>query len=111
MNLYVSNLNPETSELDLRRIFSEFGEIVSAKVIRDMATGESKGFGFVEMATMTAGHNAIDNLDSTFLQGNVIVVKPAKPNPAKSGGAVRKPYPPRRYNDGGKSGTDDFNRF
>ena len=50
MNLFIGNLNPETTISKLRPLFEEFGEIVSAKIIYDNATGMSRGFGFVEMA-------------------------------------------------------------
>ena len=78
MNLFVGNLSPVTTENNLLPLFSEFGEVVSIKVILDIATGTSRGFGFVEMADKSAGFDAIDNLDGVFLLGNVISVKEAK---------------------------------
>src|ERR1700761_1865233 len=78
MNLYIGNLNPETTAASLRQAFSEFGEVVSSKVIIDNATGMSRGFGFVEMGDKIQGVDAIDNLDATFLEGNIISVKEAK---------------------------------
>ena len=86
MNLYVSNLSPDTTESELRDVFSEFGAIVSARVIRDIPTGVSKGFGFVEMADKQVGYDAIDNLDGSFFMGNIIIVKPAKQNNERSSG-------------------------
>lgn len=87
MNLFVGNLSLETTEGDLRKIFSEFGEIVSAKVLvkADPATGQPRKFGFVEMADKFHSFDAIDNLDCTYLQGNIISVKEAKP-PGGQGG-------------------------
>jgi RNA recognition motif-containing protein len=99
MNLFVGNLNPETTAAALRHIFSEFGEIVSAKVIIDNATGMSRGFGFVEMADKFHSYDAIDNLDATFFEGNIISVKEAKQNNTKTGGGSsmggNRPFKPR----------------
>jgi len=94
MNLFVGNLSPETVASNLRKLFSEFGEIVSAKIIIDNATGMSRGFGFVEMADRFQAFDAIDNLDATFFEGNIISVKEAKQNNTKSSGgnAGKKPF-------------------
>ena len=94
MNLFVGNLNPVTTAAGLRQLFSEFGEVVSSKIIMDNATGQPRGFGFVEMADRFHSFDAIDNLDATFFEGNVISVKEAKQNNVKSGpggGGFRKP--------------------
>jgi RNA recognition motif-containing protein len=83
MNLFIGNLNPDTRAEGLRILFSEFGEVLSTKVIFDIPTGTSRGFGFVEMAEMTAAIDAIDNLDMSFFEGNIISVKEAKQNTQK----------------------------
>lgn len=80
MNIFVGNLNPDTNAEGLRQLFSEFGEILTSKVIFDNATGMSRGFGFVEMASIGASQDAIDNLDMTYFEGNIISVKEAKQN-------------------------------
>ncbi len=105
MNLFVGNLNPETVTTNLRQLFSEFGEIVSAKIIIDNATGMSRGFGFVEMADRFHAFDAIDNLDATFFEGNIISVKEAKQNNTKGGGgnAGKRPFKPRTPRPGGTS--------
>src|SRR3954464_560489 len=102
MNLFVGNLNPETTAYSLRPLFAEFGEVVSAKIIIDNATGMSRGFGFVEMADKFHSYDAIDNLDSIFFEGNVISVKEAKQNNTKGGpsrggggGGFKRPFKPR----------------
>ena len=107
MNLFVGNLNPETTAESLRHLFSEFGEVVSSKIIIDRATGMPRGFGFVEMADKFHSYDAIDNIDCTFFEGNVISVKEAKQNGTTGGsgggGHMKRPFkprPPRR---------DDFN--
>ncbi len=79
MNLYVGNLSPETTEGDLRTIFSEFGEVVAVKILLDAVTGLPRGFGFVEMADKYHGYDCITNLDMTYYQGNIINVRESKP--------------------------------
>jgi len=121
MNLFVGNLNPETTVTNLRKLFSEFGEIVSAKIIYDNATGMSRGFGFVEMADKFHSFDAIDNLDSIYFEGNVISVKEAKQNNTKPGGnkSFNKPFnkpfrprtTPRPGPGGGGYNTDKTDRF
>ena len=111
MNLFVGNLNPETTAAGLRKLFSEFGEIVSAKVIIDNATGMSRGFGFVEMADKFHAYDAIDNIDSIYFEGNIISVKEAKQNNTKDtrggGGSFgRKPG----FNKPGGFSKPGFNR-
>ncbi len=78
MNIFVGNLNPETTAEALRVLFAEFGEIMSSKVIFDTATGMSRGFGFVEMSSLGCSQDAIDNLDMSYFEGNIISVKEAK---------------------------------
>ena len=63
MNIYISNLSYAINDSDLKELFSEYGEISSAKVIIDRETGRSRGFGFVEMADDTQGQKAIDELN------------------------------------------------
>ena len=115
MNLFVGNLNPETTAASLRTLFSEFGEVVSSKVIMDNATGMSRGFGFVEMADKFHSYDAIDNIDSIFFEGNVISVKEAKQNGTSKGGGSRpgggggfkRPFKPRPRTDYPRQ--DNFN--
>lgn len=117
MNLFVANLHPDTNAEGLKTLFSEFGPIVSAKVIFDSATGTSRGFGFVEMADKMQGFDAIDNLDCSFFEGNIISVKEAKQNNTRggaggSGGGNRTFNKPRGPRPGGYSNNRDnnFNR-
>ena len=60
MNIYISGLSYGTTDADLNELFSEYGEISSAKIISDRETGRSRGFGFVEMTNDTEGQKAID---------------------------------------------------
>lgn len=85
MNLFVGNLNPQTSENSLRTLFSEFGEIVSVKIPIDNETGLPRGFGFVEMADRFESYDAIDNIDGTYFEGQVITVKESKPKNGQGG--------------------------
>ena len=78
-NLYVGNLNYDTTEDTLRTLFSESGEIESAKVITDQYTGRSRGFGFVEMGTEEAAQAAIGGLNGREVDGRQIKVDKAKP--------------------------------
>lgn len=79
MNIYISNLSYGVNDADLKDLFSEFGEISSAKVITDRETGRSRGFGFIEMPNDTAGQKAIDELHQAEYDGKVINVNVAKP--------------------------------
>ena len=106
MNLFIGNLNQDTTDRDLRVVFSEFGEIVTCKVIKDPATGDSRGFGFVEYGTKHAAQDAIDNLDCTYLQGNIISVKEAKQNNTKGPGGNRPNRPNTRYGSGNSGGSE-----
>ncbi len=79
MNLFVANLHPSTKGEDLQELFSQFGSIVSAKVIMDKETGNSKRYGFVELANEEEGETAIAQLNEKEFQGNQIAVKMAQP--------------------------------
>jgi RNA recognition motif-containing protein len=79
MNIYVSNLSFNIYDEDLREVFTPYGEVVSAKIINDRATGKSRGFGFVEMADGTAANNAIAALNGGTLDGRTIQVTEARP--------------------------------
>ena len=79
MNLFVAKLSSSTTGDDLQEIFSAYGEVSSAKVIIDRETGNSKGFGFVEMADEEEAKAAIAALNESELDGKEIVVKEANP--------------------------------
>ena len=65
MNIYVGNLSYQTTEDELRDLFAEFGDVVSAKLIADKFTGQSKGFGFVEMSNNSEAQKAMDELNAS----------------------------------------------
>jgi len=76
--LYVGNLHFKCADEDLHNLFSQFGNIISARVIMDRDTGRSKGFGFVEMEDADA-ENAIQNLNGFSFSGRQITVNEARP--------------------------------
>ena len=92
MNIYVSNLSFNVQDEDLREFFAPYGEVTSAKIINDRATGRSRGFGFVEMSEDAAAKNAIQELDGGIVEGRTIRVSEAKPKesrPARSSSPFR----------------------
>lgn len=95
MNLFVAKLSSSTTGDDLHELFSTYGEVTSAKVIFDRETGNSKGFGFVEMPNDEEGSAAIAALNETELDGKEIVVKEAN---------ERTERPRRDSNRGGGGG-------
>ena len=97
MNIYVGNLSYEVNEEDLQKAFSEFGEVVSVKIIKDQYDGRSKGFGFVEMPDKREADAAIEGLNSKEFKGRSIRVNQAKPRSNRSGGRERQGGGRRRY--------------
>jgi RNA recognition motif-containing protein len=77
MNLFVAKLSPSTTSDDLQKIFSAFGEVTSAKIIFDKETGNSKGYGFVEMENEEEAKAAIAALNGSAQGGDAVVVKEA----------------------------------
>ncbi len=79
MNIYVGNLSNGVTDGELNAVFSEFGEVSSAKVIMNKHSGRSRGYGFVEMSNDSEANEAIKALDDSPLQGRNIKVNQAKP--------------------------------
>jgi RNA recognition motif-containing protein len=79
MNIFVANLNFKIQTQFLQKVFEQYGEVSSAKVITDRETGRSKGYGFIEMPVEAEGLAAIRELDGKDLEGKTIVVKQARP--------------------------------
>ena len=86
MNIYVGNLPREATEEDLRKAFESFGEITTAKIITDRFTGDSRGFGFVEMSNSSEAQAAISGLDGKDLKGRALKVNEARPRRDDRGG-------------------------
>ena len=78
-NLYVGNVSFKVTDEDLKTNFSEAGEVVSASIIKDKFTGQSKGFGFVEMKTEEGATEAIKKFNGGMLDGKAITVNEARP--------------------------------
>ncbi|MEK6605491.1 MAG: RNA-binding protein [Nitrospirota bacterium] len=84
--LYVGGLPYSTTEQQLSELFAPQGSVTSAKVITDKFTGQSRGFGFVEMATGEEAQKAISALNGTQMDGRTITVNEAKPQEKRTGG-------------------------
>lgn len=79
MDIYVGNLAYSMTENDLESAFGAFGEVTQAKIITDKYTGQSKGFGFVEMPKQSEAEEAIKELNESDLKGRNIRVNQARP--------------------------------
>ena len=95
MNVFVAKLNPTTTSQDLEALFGVYGALVSAKVIFDRETGNSKGYGFVEMKNDDEARTAIQALNDSEVKGNQIVVKEAIPKEDHDGRPSRKTFQKR----------------
>ena len=93
MNIFIAGLNYSISDSELSELFTAYGEVSSARVIKDRQTGRSKGYGFVEMTDEEAGKKAIEELNGQEVQGRAIVVSAARPKTD----APRNNYNNRRY--------------
>jgi RNA recognition motif-containing protein len=111
--LYIGNLSSEVTEQDLTHNFSTVGKVVSAVIIKDRYSNQSKGFGFVEMETEELASQAIERFNGGELQGKVITVsearEPRKDRDAGSGRGGFSRGPGRSGGRGGRSG-DGFSR-
>lgn len=79
MNIYVGNLPKDVTDFELQDLFSGYGKVRSVKIIRDLFSGDSKGFGFVEMNDKAEAQKALDELNTKEFKGNKIVVNEARP--------------------------------
>jgi RNA recognition motif-containing protein len=79
MNIYVGNLSRDVTEEELRQAFEAFGQVESINVIKDKFSGESRGFGFVQMPSKEEAQKAIDEMNGKYLSGRSINVSEARP--------------------------------
>jgi RNA recognition motif-containing protein len=86
MNIFIGNLSRQVTDADLREAFEAHGAVASANVIKDKFTGESRGFGFVEMAAQAEAQAAIAALNGKDLKGRALNVAEAKPRTEGGGG-------------------------
>ncbi len=96
IKLFVGNLSYNTSGEDLKDLFSQFGEVISASVVKDRDSGRSRGFGFVELPEREQGEAAIAQLHDQEFQGRNITVNEAKPRTESRGGFGGGSNRPRR---------------
>ena len=83
--IYVGNLNFSTTEKKLEEIFADYGEVKKVQIVTDRETGQSRGFGFVEMETADEENAAIDALDGAEYEGRTIKVNKARPRSSSPG--------------------------
>ncbi len=86
MNIYVGNLSNQTTEDDLRQAFEAFGQVESANIIKDRFSGESRGFGFVEIPSKEEAQKAIEEMTGKDLMGRAVNVNEARPKTDRGGG-------------------------
>lgn len=79
MNLYVGNLSFNTSEDDVRQAFAAHGTVTSVRIITDRETGQSRGFGFVEMEDSASAQTAMNALNGQDLDGRALTINEARP--------------------------------
>ena len=91
MNIYVGNLSTDTSEDELRQAFEAFGEVATVRIVRDGATGESRGFGFIEMSAEEQAKTAIQEMNGKELKGNQLTVEVGRSRTMSGGGGGRPP--------------------
>ncbi|MGD0822604.1 MAG: RNA-binding protein [Desulfomonilia bacterium] len=109
MNIFVGNLSRDVTNEDLQQAFQAFGEVTSANVIRDKFSGDSRGFGFVEMPAKAAAQAAIAGLNGKELKGRAINVNEARPRADNRGGGGGDRG--RRPGGGGGGGGGGRRRF
>ena len=114
--LYVGNLPFDTTEDDLHQLFSAHGQIVSTKLITDMETGRSRGFGFVEMSSEDEAKLAIEKMNKAKIGDRELTVNEARPRPEKSSGrggfgGGRGGFGGGRGGNGGGGGGYGRNRY
>ena len=86
MNIYVGNLSNQTTEDDLRQAFEAFGQVESVNIIKDRFSGESRGFGFVEIPSKQEAQKAIEEMNGKDLMGRAVNVNEARPKTDRGGG-------------------------
>ncbi|MFA5554106.1 MAG: RNA-binding protein [Phycisphaerae bacterium] len=97
MNIYVGNLSRDVTEDDLRQAFGSFGQVDTVNIVKDRFTGESRGFGFVEMPTKAEAEAAVNEMNGQDLKGRALNVNEARPK-----------TPGRRPGGGGGGGRGGF---
>ena len=104
MNIYVGNLSWTMTDDDLSNLFTQYGSVTSAKILKDKMNGRSKGFGFVEMEDDEAAKTAIANLNESEVQGRKLIVNESQPRQEGGGGGGYKKSGGGGYGGGGGGG-------
>ncbi|MFZ2148380.1 MAG: RNA-binding protein [Sedimentisphaerales bacterium] len=104
MNIYVGNLSNQTTEDDLRQAFEVFGQVESVNIIKDRFSGESRGFGFVEIPSKQEAQKAIEEMNGKDLMGRAINVNEARPKTDRRDGRSGSGRGGGRGGRGGGSG-------
>lgn len=122
MNIYVGNLSWSMTDEDLSNLFTQYGSVSSAKILKDKMSGRSKGFGFVEMEDEESARNAISNLNDQEIMGRKLIVNESQPRPegegykkrsggfGGGGGFKKGGFGGNRGGYGGGRGNGGFNR-
>jgi RNA recognition motif-containing protein len=100
--LYVGGLPYSATESQLNDLFAQHGTVASARIITDKFTGQSRGFGFVEMSSQEEAQAAISAVNGTQMEGRTLTVNEAKPQEPRSGGG--------RFGGGGSRGSESRGR-
>jgi RNA recognition motif-containing protein len=100
--LYVGGLPYSATESQLNDLFAQHGTVASARIITDKFTGQSRGFGFVEMSSQEEAQAAISAVNGTQMEGRTLTVNEAKPQEPRSGGG--------RFGGGGGRGGESRGR-
>jgi len=86
MNIYVGNLTQDVKDDELKELFTQHGKVDSVKIIRDMYSQTSRGFGFVEMPGRAQAQKALDELNTFEFKGKKLIVNEARPQKERRGG-------------------------
>ena len=113
MNIRISNLNTAIDNESLKKLFSEYGQVKSAQVVKDSFTETSRGFGFVEMEDTAEARQAIDGLNNTVVENFTLAVEEAKPREMHQGSYKigNGPIEVYRFNKKGDCTLDFCSRF
>jgi len=107
MNLYVGNLARDASEEDLRQVFEAYGTVTSVNIIKDRLSGESRGFGFVEMSSKDEATKAMEGAQGADIKGRSIRIAEANRRPEDGGGGQGREGFDRGGRGGGRRGGFD----
>jgi RNA recognition motif-containing protein len=90
VNIYVGNLSRDVTDADLQKAFEAFGQVASVTIIKDKFSGQSRGFGFVDMPNKNEAESAIAGMNGKELMGRALNVNEARPRTDRRGGGGRR---------------------